>query len=311
MILNTKIALSLASIATAGALVGGATFALFSDSETSHNNTFTAGSLDLKVDSQSHYAGLVCNADHIWQQDGNATITRPDLTGLSCDGTWSQTDLTSANKFFNLTDIKPGDKGEDTISLHVVDNDAWGWFSIKPTANDDVTCTSSELVADPSCTNPGVGTGELQGALNFNVWLDQGAIPGFQGHQNDPTEGDNIHQNTEPSLTQAPGPIDPTGETYNLWQILAAYRTQLGATCNADNGDGVTPNATGICQGLAQDGRLVKSTNYYFGVGWELPASTGNAVQTDKFVADMSFHVDQQRNNPSPSPLPLNPGVVF
>ena len=47
--MNTKIALSGLSIFAALALVGGATFAFFSDSGTSSGNTFATGSMDLKL----------------------------------------------------------------------------------------------------------------------------------------------------------------------------------------------------------------------------------------------------------------------
>ena len=47
--INSRILLSAASIAAAGALVIGATFAYFSDSGTSSNNSFSTGTLDLKL----------------------------------------------------------------------------------------------------------------------------------------------------------------------------------------------------------------------------------------------------------------------
>jgi predicted ribosomally synthesized peptide with SipW-like signal peptide len=43
--------MSLMTIAVVGALVGGGTYAYFSDTETSSGNTFTAGTLDLNLDS--------------------------------------------------------------------------------------------------------------------------------------------------------------------------------------------------------------------------------------------------------------------
>jgi predicted ribosomally synthesized peptide with SipW-like signal peptide len=46
-----------------GALAAGATGAFFSDTETSTGNTFAAGSLDLRVDSEAHYNGSVCTLD--------------------------------------------------------------------------------------------------------------------------------------------------------------------------------------------------------------------------------------------------------
>lgn len=47
--LNSRIALSGLSIFAALALVGGATFAFFSDTGTSSENTFSSGTLDLKL----------------------------------------------------------------------------------------------------------------------------------------------------------------------------------------------------------------------------------------------------------------------
>ncbi len=48
--INTRILLSAASIAAAGALVAGSTFAFFSDSNTSTGNVFAAGTLELQLD---------------------------------------------------------------------------------------------------------------------------------------------------------------------------------------------------------------------------------------------------------------------
>lgn len=98
--MNKKIALSGLSIFAALALIGGATFAFFSDEETSENNTFTAGEIDLQIDNRSYYNGI-----------------------LNLGTTWLQpTDLTN-ELFFNFLDVKPDDYGEDTISVRVSDND--------------------------------------------------------------------------------------------------------------------------------------------------------------------------------------------
>jgi len=50
---NSRILLSAASIAAAGALIIGATFAYFSDTETSAGNTFTAGTLEIDITDQN------------------------------------------------------------------------------------------------------------------------------------------------------------------------------------------------------------------------------------------------------------------
>lgn len=299
--INSRILLSIASIAAAAALIVGATFAFFTDTETSEDNVFAAGELDLKVDYDCYY-NIVANGQPNCPFEPN---------------TWELTDLGLQHKFFDFDDVKPGDFGEGTISLHVFDNDAWGWFSVDETDDSDVTCTEpeSEDPDDPECVlpSPVPGNGELQEALLFSVWLDQGETPGFQGTE-DFGEGDNIFNDGDVPLA-SPGPIDNGGENYNLWQVLAPIRAALdeSGACNGtdSDGDGQTDEVDGnglylACQGLAVDGRLVGSTTYYFGVAWELPETVGDEVQSDNFVSDVIFRVEQHRNNPSPSPLPLN-----
>ncbi|MES2966749.1 MAG: TasA family protein, partial [Patescibacteria group bacterium] len=75
-----KIITSVGMIVFIGALVAGGTGAFFSDTETSTANVFTAGAIDLKVDNESYYNGVLNTAT-----------------------TWTQTDLT-IEKFFNFMD---------------------------------------------------------------------------------------------------------------------------------------------------------------------------------------------------------------
>ena len=150
-----KILISLAIIAAAAAIIVGATTAFFSDTETSTGNTFTAGAIDLKIDNESYVTNeagiLVHSPETSWQLD--------DLTG---------------QLFFDFHDLKPGDLGEDTISIHVDNNDAWACVDVLLTANDDVTCTEPEMDDDPTCNEQGENNGELAQALNFVFWVDDG-----------------------------------------------------------------------------------------------------------------------------------------
>ena len=174
-----RILLSVGAIVFAAAVVVGATGAFFSDTETSTGNTFTAGSIDLKLDSQSHYAGLVCNSSGTWQLE-DSTTTRPDLINKDCDGTWTETDLGAAHTFFNFTDLKPGDEGENTISIHVYDNDAWLRYRSDKTQNLENDCNEAESESGDTTCGTGDDQGELGENLDWHVWLDQGSIPGFQ-----------------------------------------------------------------------------------------------------------------------------------
>lgn len=335
--INTKVLISGAVILAAAALIIGATFAFFSDTETSTGNVLAAGSLDLKVDSEAHYDGLVCSAQGLWVKDDNdqTETTRTDLIGQPCDGTWSLKDLGDGDIFFNILDIKPGDEGENTISLHVFDNDAWGRFLISGVQDLDNDCTEPETevgaLLDPECgaptptPNAPSPSGELASSLSFFVWLDQGSILGFQCFNpvtgttgarcsEDPEEGDNIQQCDiqeeceEPTII-SPGSLDPNGETHNIWEGLALYRASLETDCDSTDldGDGHAVDVSGNyleCHGLADDGRLVGSATYYFGLGWSLPDAVGNEAQTDSLSADLSFEIVQHRNNPTPTFAP-------
>lgn len=260
-----KILYSILTVGAVGALAFGASQAFFSDTETSTDNTFVAGSLDLKVDSVCHY----------WVDDEDVGC------GEGAEfGNWDLDDLEAGvHKFFNFDDIKPGDYGEDTISLHVYDNDAWGRLVIDSLANDDNGLTDPESDVDAT---GGAGEGELRQNLSFWVWLDQGLTPGFQNDA-DPGEGDNIYDPEHELMLITPGDIDEGGETWYLADGLSAAAAFYG-----------------VGDGLELDGHLVGSVTYYFGIGWELPSDVGNEVQSDSFSGDMTIEVEQYRNNPSP-----------
>jgi predicted ribosomally synthesized peptide with SipW-like signal peptide len=287
-----KIIFSLSIVAVVAAVAVGATTAFFSDTETSTGNTFTAGSIDLKVDSECHY----------WLYDPSHpdAVVGGDMDGYwdqGCDGwgDWEETDLEDGvHKFVHVTDLKPGDWGENTISLHVYDNDAWGVWNWLMFDNDENGCTEPEEDDDLSCGNPGEGEGELLTSMEFDMWLDQGSIPGFQngapgageveGPSLDLEEGDNIWQDGEPEISLAPG--------MPLWPVLSSAWSTAG--CSDVDGDTDYTH----CHGLAEDGRMVGSTTYYFGFMWHLPEEVGNEAQTDSLGGNMEFKVVQHRNNP-------------
>jgi predicted ribosomally synthesized peptide with SipW-like signal peptide len=253
--MNTKILVSLLVIGLTAIAIGGSmTGAFFSDSETSTQNTFAAGAIDLKIDSECKYNGVVNQA---------------------C--TWESTDLTT-QKFFNYADLKPGDFGEDTISIDVDTNEAWGCVTLTQTSDADVSCVEPEVDAEPNCALD-LTSGELGDNLNFFIWADScGTSPAVKG--------DNIYQEgCDIPLTSGPASdISLTGTTYAL----------------ADKDE----NNVGAANGQ----KLDPSKTYYLGVAWCLGTidtttlacngnAVTNAVQTDKYTADISFNVVQARNN--------------
>lgn len=234
------------------------------------------------------------------------------LLGQACNNTWSEDEFDDAiHKFFSFNDVKPGDYGENTISLHVYDNDAWGQIRVEDIVDNEGTCVEPELDDDPTCV-ASTSPGDLRENMLFYVWLDQGSEPGFQNGDKEPfdegydyEEGDNIWQDygnedfdiLEP-LIALPGPIDFEGEEWELALALAAAFDDYCDDAFAEDFNG--QNDYGLCHGLAEDGRLVASATYYFGVAWELPINTDNASQSDIFGADVVLVVEQHRNNLSP-----------
>jgi len=147
--MNKKILVSLAVIGVVTAIAIGGTIAYFNDTEISNGNVFIAGNLDLKVDDNCTYNGQPVQ---------------------ECN--WQEADLTN-QLFFNYDDVKPGDWGENTVSLHIHDNPAWVCAQISNLKNYENGCNNPETkTGDTTCDNPGEGQGELQNALLFTMWRD-------------------------------------------------------------------------------------------------------------------------------------------
>ena len=263
-----KILLSVSIIAAVAAVVFGITTAFFSDTETSTGNTFTAGAIDLKIDNTSYRS----NDEGVMELQQGTTWELSDLPG---------------HLFFNFSDLKPGDRGEDTVSIHVYNNDAWACVAFGNLKSSDNGCTEPELEAELGCEND--GEGELAKNLDFVFWADmcdetgKGATPGDNKFTPD-CAGDVIIMNGLASDVL-------NGKVYPI----------------ADNTFSIVGNA-----GTA----LTGSKDYYIGKMWcfgDLTwanntssetwtcngQSVGNEAQTDRLTGDIQFYAVQSRNNPN------------
>ncbi|MDO8471146.1 MAG: SipW-dependent-type signal peptide-containing protein [bacterium] len=249
-----------------GAVVIGATGAFFSDTETSTGNTFTAGAIDLTVDNESY-----------------VTNPKTGLLAASPNTSWTLSDLTG-QLFFNFSDLKPGDIGEDTISLHVDSNDAWLCAAARVTDNSDQTCTEPELGDDSTCTSPGLSQGELGGRLNFAFWAD---------------DGDNVYEQGERIFLDGPisdigaaGQIALADSVKNVWQQTGGGALPGGTTKYIGKawcfGDLVAVGA------IPGDGTPIARQTTGFTCSGE---DVNNASQTDRVMGDIQFYAEQARNN--------------
>lgn len=242
-----KIITSLSVLAVVAVLAVGATIAFFNDTETSTGNTFTAGGIDLTVDSFGSFRNGV---------------------GVP-DTPWEATNLTS-EKFFEFTDVKPGDWFRRNISLHVENNPAWACLLIRNVDEDENTHTDPEKEAEdntPGDVN-GQGNGELGKNMHVLGWFDSNG----NGKFNEPAEKRFVDSFfdvfTEIALhdsTTNNGSLSPEIPVELLQLNLCAGTPIVG-------GDG-----TVTCNGSSMDDKS----------------------QTDSLTADLRLYVEQVRNNPN------------
>lgn len=272
MFLNRRILMSLGVLVFVGALALGGTGAFFSDTETSTGNTFTAGDIDLQIDNTSY-------------------VTSPaGVLVASPNNTWTLSNLTN-QLFFSFGDVKPGDVGEDTISVHAGTNDAFACMAA------DVTATPENTLVDPETdaldAGPANGNnGELQNFLNFSFWND---------------DGDNVYEVGETQITALTGPANTIFN--GAWSAIGTgaipgntTRYVAKAWCFG------TLTAAPLTQdGSTTDGPIAPGRE---GTGFTCSgAGANNIAQTDGVVVDVSFQAVQARNNANFSCANLPPFV--
>lgn len=258
------------SIVFAGALLAGGTGAFFADQNSSTGNTFASGVVDLQVDNESYVTNNL------------------GVLALSLATSWQLSNL-AGKLFFNFLDLKPGDIGEDTISLHVNNNNAWACMNIKTTATPENGQNEPEAAVDPTT---GTNDGELQNNLYFDFWAD---------------DGDNVYEAGEQIFKQGLAKDLFNGQQ---WTLADASKSIWNDSGKYIPGDTVRYIGKAWCFGTMtvapkpQDGKgkLAGATNgpLVRGTGFSCSGTdVGNIVQSDGIKADVSFSVAQARNNGS------------
>jgi predicted ribosomally synthesized peptide with SipW-like signal peptide len=186
-------------LASAGAGLG--TSAYFSDREEFQNNSLVAGELDLLVDWQQTYTAndetVFVNAHPDHDADGEQSIVAdnddgvikysdfldpndPDSNGeniptLNCENippiseASYGTDPTTGEvqeTLVELGDVKPGDKGEVTFSLHLCDNPGYIWMQADDVSESEGVNTDPELAVDET------EGADLASAIQAKLWYD-------------------------------------------------------------------------------------------------------------------------------------------
>jgi len=156
------------AVAVVIALVTTGTFAVFSDTETSSPNTFTAGIIDLEVD---------CAGDTVFSAQDDP--------------------LPPIFNYLPANAIKPGDSGEVTISLHLKadTNNADLWMQVENLENFGGVLSEPEAEAEA-----GTPDDDIASQILVKLWVDEGSTAGWQGKVEDTEEGDNIFNGIETYL---------------------------------------------------------------------------------------------------------------
>jgi len=191
-------------LASAGAGLG--TSALFRDTESFTGNSIVAGELDLLVDWQQHYAyfdgvadqTVFVNAHPDHDGDGEQSIPTDNDAGfvrysdfpdeddedsnganiptLDCDNipplseaSYGVDPITGEanDTLVQLRDVKPGDRGEITFSLHLCDNPGYIWMQAGNVTEDGGIAAEPELIVDSD------NLGDLGQAIQATLWYDE------------------------------------------------------------------------------------------------------------------------------------------
>jgi len=282
-----KALLGLGTVGVAGAGAGVGTSALFSDTESFEDNTIQAGTQNLLVNV------AVVDDSTFTGNAGSVSISN----GTSADGgNVTQQDGqegTEEDPTVNITvnDLKPGDSFVIGVDPVVEGNPGYLAMTGSNLTSEDNINTEPEVSVDGNITNStnGQGTsGELDSFLEITAL-------GYESG-----DANNGIPTSSPSITDDDGfPGDFGGSPILLTDLLNGllYRGRGGGT-PAGHGDGtVSPTRVGgdPTQSNVDTDRVTHLIEF------TLPTSVGNVVQGDSLTFDLTWHLEQVRNNDDPA----------
>lgn len=283
-------------VGASGLGAGLGTSALFRDEEQFGNNQLVAGELDLKVDWEQTYNGEPVNAfpDEDADDIQDEISSREDIADtlgeeVAVDSPSVETmfrdqfaDLPDdwARPLVELEDVKPGDSGEITFSLHLFDNPGYIRMNGRCLENAENSIIEPEAGAANEDGLGGRVGGELTQAIQVTLWYD---------------DGDNTPQSDEEIIFE--GSLD------RLQCLLCDGLPLDGQPASPFSSVNFATQAA-VGQGpMAADGAnearqcFENSTTHHIGLTWELPRDVGNEVQGDSNRFDLGFYTQQCRNN--------------
>jgi len=267
-------------LASAGAGLG--TSAFFSDEETFEDNLLVAGEFDLKVDYVNrYYDGSQGSRDTPATWDVTGSYPFPyDIKGREAFETEAEfrdqfaddDDIDAA--LVSLDDVKPGDEGCLTFSLHLFDNPGYIWLYADNLVSLENSITEPEGKDDQEVD--GMESGELEEEILVTIFYDENANCIFE-----------------------PGDIEIPGEQL----IFSGTLAEAFETMSRNNGfvplDGDRSTPMDYDDGATAESRdcFPNSTTDYVTFHWELPVDHANEIQSDSVEFDVGFYAEQCRHN--------------
>ena len=269
------------------ALVGGGTWAYFSDPEQTDTNVLTAGILDLTRDSVSGNttAFLTTGVTNVAPGDSNTDSTLLKNTAGTMSG---ELDINlgnvsevagAAGEFAGGTDLA----GELYVALWLDKDNLGSWgvddVGLQATANTTYSYVAgvSGNTADSGTTTTLVDAALTEGVdywNGFKITITSGAMSGLEGVVTD-------FDDTTDTLTVTAFPSAISTETYDLDGPLYATMLSYHSLGNYDN-----------VLTMAIDGS--PGDDWDFVVEWLIPATEGNTIQGDAAQFDsISFTLEQ------------------
>lgn len=172
-------------------------------------------------------------------------------------------------------DVKPGDSGEITFSLHLCDNPGYVWMTAANFSENGGTLTEPEIDAildnaNASDVDEVDDSGNLGEYIQVTVWYDEDCDNVYDDPE-DVQEGEDgeeaIFEGTLRELMEG---------TFELETEEDEGMVQLGEDCY--------PARAGFCIGFE----------------WEVPTEVGNIIQGDEAHFDLGFYTEQCRHNEDP-----------
>lgn len=237
--------------------------------------------IDPTIGGLSNLQVLDGDVDSAMDLDPTAPLTICSRTGLESGTALAVPDVYQSDiapdqqSLVELTDVKPGDEGGVTFSLHTCEMDSYVWLFAENVAEAENGVTEPEAddpQEDGTQAHPGSNP-ELGGLLQARVWYDEDCNETLDGSETTILEG-------------------------SLREVLGVLAQVDGVPGVPLDGDPSTPYDE-VVNGTVDDGVdearecVPAGSTTCVGLEWWFPVDHANEAQTDSISFDLGFYCEQ------------------